>query len=137
MRFVTPMAALLVDALPSGDEWLYEAKFDGYRALVMKNGPAIRILSRKGNDLTATYPAVVRTAEKLKARRRPRSPSTAPCMAPICDAAGASFSLAARRPRRNANSSAAASSPKMPTAVRMLRINGVVMDGVSARARSA
>ena len=68
MRFVPPMAALLVDKLPSGDEWLYEAKFDGYRALVLKDGAKVRILSRKGNDLTATYPAIQRAAEGLKAK---------------------------------------------------------------------
>jgi bifunctional non-homologous end joining protein LigD len=56
--FVPPMAALLVRALPTGDEWLYEAKFDGYRALGLKNGSSVRILSRKGNDLTADYPAI-------------------------------------------------------------------------------
>jgi DNA ligase D-like protein (predicted ligase) len=68
MRFVVPMAALLVDKLPSGDEWLYEAKFDGYRALVLKDGAKVRILSRKGNDLTATYPAIRHAAEELKAK---------------------------------------------------------------------
>jgi bifunctional non-homologous end joining protein LigD len=59
------MAALLVDALPTGDQWLYEAKFDGYRALVMKDGTKIKILSRKGNDLTDSYPAVKKAAETL------------------------------------------------------------------------
>ena len=34
-RFVTPMAARVVDALPGGEDWLYEVKFDGYRALVI------------------------------------------------------------------------------------------------------
>ncbi len=67
MRFVLPMAALLVDALPSGAEWLYEAKFDGYRALVMKDGAKVRILSRKGNDLTATYPSIRQAAAQLDA----------------------------------------------------------------------
>jgi bifunctional non-homologous end joining protein LigD len=62
------MAALLVDALPSGDQWLYEAKFDGYRALVMKDGAKIRILSRKGNDLTESYPAVHEAARTLPAK---------------------------------------------------------------------
>ena len=52
------MAALLVSALPTGDEWLYEAKFDGYRALVLKNAGIVRILSRRGNDLSADYPAI-------------------------------------------------------------------------------
>jgi ATP-dependent DNA ligase len=33
-RFVTPMAGMLVESLPEGDDWLYEAKFDDYRATV-------------------------------------------------------------------------------------------------------
>jgi len=31
--FVTPMAAQVVRRLPEGDDWAYELKFDGYRAL--------------------------------------------------------------------------------------------------------
>ena len=33
--FIQPMSAHLVDALPEGPEWMYEVKFDGYRALVI------------------------------------------------------------------------------------------------------
>jgi bifunctional non-homologous end joining protein LigD len=66
MRFVEPMAAALVDALPTGDEWLYEAKFDGYRALAFKDGSKTRILSRKGNDLTSAYPSIRKAIEALK-----------------------------------------------------------------------
>jgi bifunctional non-homologous end joining protein LigD len=66
IRFVEPMAAQLVDALPTGDEWLYEAKFDGYRALALKNGAKVRLLSRKGNDLTAAYPSIRKAVEALK-----------------------------------------------------------------------
>jgi hypothetical protein len=62
------MAALPVTALPEGDAWLYEAKFDGYRALVLKNGPRVNIISRNGNDLTRSYPAVRQAAEKLTAK---------------------------------------------------------------------
>src|SRR5687768_3595621 len=68
MRFVTPMAALLVGALPTGDEWLYEAKFDGYRALAVKNGASVKLLSRKGNDLTADYPAIRQAVATVKAK---------------------------------------------------------------------
>jgi bifunctional non-homologous end joining protein LigD len=68
MRFIQPMAALLVDALPTGDEWLYEAKFDGYRALALKNGASVKLLSRKGNDLTADYPAIRQAVAALKAK---------------------------------------------------------------------
>ena len=62
------MAALLVGALPTGDEWLYEAKFDGYRALAVKNGASVKLLSRKGNDLTADYPAIQQAVAALKAK---------------------------------------------------------------------
>ena len=62
------MAAALVDRLPEGDEWLYEAKFDGYRAIALKEGKTVRLLSRKGNDLTADYPAVRSAVAALEAR---------------------------------------------------------------------
>ncbi len=68
VRFVEPMAAALVDALPTGNDWLYEAKFDGYRALTLKDGASVKILSRKGNDLTANYPAIRQAVAALKAK---------------------------------------------------------------------
>ena len=68
IRFIQPMAAALVDALPTGDEWLYEAKFDGYRAMALKDGVKVTLLSRKGNDLTADYPAVKAAIAALKAK---------------------------------------------------------------------
>ena len=68
VRFIQPMAALLVDALPAGDDWLYEAKFDGYRALALKDGAILKLLSRKGNDLTADYPAVRQALAALNAK---------------------------------------------------------------------
>jgi ATP-dependent DNA ligase len=36
-RFIHPMAARVVDELPEGDGWIYEVKFDGYRALLIKH----------------------------------------------------------------------------------------------------
>ncbi|MET1084650.1 MAG: hypothetical protein ABWY12_16630, partial [Burkholderiales bacterium] len=35
--FITPMAAQVVKRLPEGDDWTYELKFDGYRALIIKD----------------------------------------------------------------------------------------------------
>ena len=57
--FVKPMAAQLVDKLPEAQAWLYELKFDGYRALVIKGGANVRVLSRNRKDLTRIYPTVV------------------------------------------------------------------------------
>ena len=56
--FVEPMAAQLVQALPESDDWLYEVKWDGYRALLLKDGDHVELRSRNANDLTATYPTV-------------------------------------------------------------------------------
>ena len=46
------MKAQLVNELPSGPEWLYEVKLDGYRAEVIKDGNKVRLLSSRGNDFT-------------------------------------------------------------------------------------
>jgi hypothetical protein len=43
--FVEPMKAKLVRSMPSGN-WIYEIKFDGYRALALRGGSETRLLSR-------------------------------------------------------------------------------------------
>jgi bifunctional non-homologous end joining protein LigD len=48
--FVEPMKAQLVDFIRPGD-WIYEIKFDGYRALALRGGSETRILSRNQKDL--------------------------------------------------------------------------------------
>ena len=48
--FVEPMAALTTAQLPEGEQWLYEVKWDGYRALALKRGDSVRLLSRKGEE---------------------------------------------------------------------------------------
>jgi DNA ligase D-like protein (predicted ligase) len=65
--FIEPMTAKVVQALPEGDEWSYEVKFDGYRALLIKDGDRIQIRSRNNNDLTRTYPGVAAAASRLRA----------------------------------------------------------------------
>jgi bifunctional non-homologous end joining protein LigD len=42
--------------LPQGDDWAYEVKWDGVRALVAVEGGAVRATSRNGNDITGGYP---------------------------------------------------------------------------------
>ena len=66
--FVEPMASKLVSKLPEGEDWLYELKFDGYRALILKDGEQVEIRSRNNRDLTATYPGITASAVQLKAR---------------------------------------------------------------------
>jgi bifunctional non-homologous end joining protein LigD len=67
--FVTPMAALAVKNLPEGDEWLYELKWDGYRALLIKDGEEVQIRSRNDKDLTAMYPGIAAAGRRQKIKR--------------------------------------------------------------------
>ena len=61
------MMAKLADTLPEGEQWSYEVKWDGYRALLLKSGDRVRLMSRKENDLTATYPTIEDAGRKLEA----------------------------------------------------------------------
>ena len=45
-----PMLATLADAVPAGDEWLHEVKWDGYRAIVTIAGGEAELTSRNGNS---------------------------------------------------------------------------------------
>jgi len=51
------MKAKLVGSMPAG-AWIYEVKFDGYRALALRAGGETRILSRNEKDLGSEFPAV-------------------------------------------------------------------------------
>jgi DNA ligase D-like protein (predicted ligase) len=61
------MAARVVQKLPEGDEWMYEVKFDGYRALLLKDGHNVRIRSRNDKDLTNAYRSITAAGQRLKA----------------------------------------------------------------------
>ena len=65
--FVPLMTATNVTALPEGEQWAYEVKLDGYRALIIKEDNRVQIRSRNEKDLTLTYPGVVAAAKKLNA----------------------------------------------------------------------
>lgn len=56
--FVEPMKAKLVESPPRGS-WLYEIKFDGWRALALKGGSAVQLLSRNRKSFTDKFPEIV------------------------------------------------------------------------------
>jgi bifunctional non-homologous end joining protein LigD len=64
-KFVEPMLAKIADEVPEGDDWTYEIKWDGYRALAIKHGETVRILSRKGNNMNRDFPDVVEAVRAL------------------------------------------------------------------------
>src|SRR5205807_2179657 len=63
------MAAMTVKKLPEGDEWLYELKWDGYRALLIKDGDDVQIRSRNDKDLTAMYPGIAAAGQRQKIKQ--------------------------------------------------------------------
>lgn len=60
------MMAQLADALPATDEWLYEVKLDGIRAIAVKNGGSVKLYSRRPRDITAEHPDIVAALQKLR-----------------------------------------------------------------------
>ncbi len=53
--FESPQLATLVDDVPSGNGWMHEIKFDGYRALVAAQGEQVRVYTRSGLDWTDKF----------------------------------------------------------------------------------
>ena len=59
-RTYEPMLATLAADVPSGKDWLYEVKWDGYRAVGRVAGGDATLTSRRGNDLTQRFSTVAR-----------------------------------------------------------------------------
>jgi ATP-dependent DNA ligase len=56
---IQPMLARRVGALPDGDEWLFEPKWDGFRVLVFRDGDELLIQSRDEKPLNRYFPELV------------------------------------------------------------------------------
>lgn len=52
---VAPMLAT-AGPVPEGPDWAYEWKWDGFRAIVAVGSDEVRVASRSGRDMSATYP---------------------------------------------------------------------------------
>jgi bifunctional non-homologous end joining protein LigD len=63
-QWAPPMLATLTDARFSDPDWIFERKLDGERAVVVRHGRRLRLLSRNRKDLADTYPEL---AEALAA----------------------------------------------------------------------
>jgi ATP-dependent DNA ligase len=64
-----PMEALLVDELPTGDDWQYEPKWDGFRCLTFRDGDEVYLQSKAGQPLARYFPELVEAALAVKAGR--------------------------------------------------------------------
>ena len=61
-RRYQPMLATSADRLPPGAGWVFEPKWDGFRAIVTLSGGEVTLTSRNGNDLTERFRDVARAA---------------------------------------------------------------------------
>jgi len=64
IKFIEPMKARLMKSPPAG-QWIYEIKFDGFRALALKNGPKTALLSRNEKDFSRKFPEAYDAVNEL------------------------------------------------------------------------
>ena len=48
--FIEPALATSIDKVPSGQRWLHEIKFDGYRVQIHLVNNGVKVFTRRGND---------------------------------------------------------------------------------------
>ncbi|HYJ31268.1 MAG TPA: ATP-dependent DNA ligase [Allosphingosinicella sp.] len=64
-----PMEAKLADALPEGENWQYEPKWDGFRCLVFKSADTVELQSKGLKPLGRYFPEVVETVRAMASDR--------------------------------------------------------------------
>ena len=52
LGFIKPELPTLVSEPPTGEGWIHEIKYDGYRTLIVIDGGQVRAFTRNGNDWT-------------------------------------------------------------------------------------
>ena len=64
-----PMEAKRVDKIPAGDTWLFEPKWDGFRAIVFRDGDDVEVQSKAGQPLARYFPEIVEAVRSLKQKQ--------------------------------------------------------------------
>jgi bifunctional non-homologous end joining protein LigD len=65
--FVIPAQPILASKPPSGADWVHEIKHDGYRMIVCRDGPTVRLYSRNAYDWTVRLAAIATAGGLIKA----------------------------------------------------------------------
>ncbi|MDQ6622068.1 MAG: ATP-dependent DNA ligase, partial [Verrucomicrobiota bacterium] len=66
---IPPMEAKSVDEIPSGEEWQYEPKWDGFRCLAFRDGGEVYLQSKAGQPLARYFPDVVAAIAAMDAKQ--------------------------------------------------------------------
>lgn len=62
--FIPPMLATLTDDYFSSNDWIYEHKYDGVRALMFKKNGSVQLISRNRNSMNNSYPEIAQALEQ-------------------------------------------------------------------------
>jgi bifunctional non-homologous end joining protein LigD len=65
LKFRPPQLATLVDLVPTGNAWLHEVKYDGYRTLIAVSGGKAKVFTRSGLDWSEKFPEIADAAAAL------------------------------------------------------------------------
>ena len=65
--FIEPALATSIEKVPSGDRWVHEIKFDGYRVQVHLRDAAVKVFTRRGNDWTNRFRKIAADAWHINA----------------------------------------------------------------------
>jgi bifunctional non-homologous end joining protein LigD len=60
--FVEPALATAIGKAPSGDRWIHEIKFDGYRVQVHLANTEVKVFTRRGHDWTHRFKKIASDA---------------------------------------------------------------------------
>jgi bifunctional non-homologous end joining protein LigD len=66
--FVEPALASSIERVPSGERWIHEIKFDGYRVQVHLHNEAVHVFTRRGHDWTHRFEKAAHDAWRIKAK---------------------------------------------------------------------
>jgi hypothetical protein len=67
-RFIPPCRPVPAKAVPAGDGWVHELKFDGYRVQAHKIGSRVVLFSRNGHDFTERFASIAALLREMSAK---------------------------------------------------------------------
>jgi bifunctional non-homologous end joining protein LigD len=66
--FIEPCLPTNAHAVPTGAQWVYEIKHDGFRFIGHRDGERVRVFSRNGHDWTDRVPLIAEALAKLRVK---------------------------------------------------------------------
>jgi bifunctional non-homologous end joining protein LigD len=127
---IVPMLATAIAKPFDDSEWLYEIKWDGYRAVAYIQDGNTRLVSRNQNDLTRQYPELHDLASAIKAESAVLDGE----IVALDEQGRASFSLMQQRTGMREHGRRAA--PRPDIAIRYYLFDLIWIDGVDLRRAS-